>query len=191
MQRTFWSVYGRLVWDAERADWKAQQVRQVVELLRTRRRRPDEAVLDAGCGTGSYAIALAEAGFRVTGIDYAGGMLQRARAKTPASLRAGLAFRQMDLNAPLRLADASQQHVISISVLQTMRDPSSTLRELRRVLEPGGTLLLLHVPRPAWHSAPLRQAIAWRLSRLERRSPARVALVALKTLAERLSCTRY
>ena len=189
--RVFWSLYGRTVWDAERSEWKSPQVKRIVDVLLARRQAPRERVLDAGCGTGSYAIALAEAGFQVTGIDYAGGMLQRARAKAPAHLGERLAFRQTDLNEPLDLPDASQHHIINISVLQTVRDPSRTLDELWRVLQPGGTLLLLHVPRPASHDLPLRQTVAYRAGRLERWTPWRVALIALKALAERWSRAQY
>jgi len=63
----FWSLYGRLAWDAARPPWKAAQVRQIVEILKAQQVVPDEWVLDAGCGTGDFSLALAEAGFHVIG----------------------------------------------------------------------------------------------------------------------------
>ena len=68
-RRLFWSLYGRFVWDAQNASIKESQVQRIVQLLADRRLKPGEHVLDAGCGTGDYAVALAQAGFRVTGID--------------------------------------------------------------------------------------------------------------------------
>ena len=75
-------------------------------------------------------------------------MLTSAQAKLTAALGDRLSFRRMDLDHRLDLADASFDHVINISVLQNAADPDFTLRELCRVSRPGGTLLLLHVPRP-------------------------------------------
>jgi TPP-dependent indolepyruvate ferredoxin oxidoreductase alpha subunit len=85
-QRVFWSLYGRFVWDAQKAPWKAPQIQHIVETVKARRATAREHVLDAGCGTGDYAIALAKAGFQVTGIDYAVGMLSCAQAKVSDEL---------------------------------------------------------------------------------------------------------
>ena len=70
-----------------------------------------------------------------------------------------ITFQQMSLNEPLVFPDAHFDHIINISVLQVVADPDWTLRELARVLKPGGTLLLLHVPRPAYHVLSLREEI--------------------------------
>jgi 2-polyprenyl-3-methyl-5-hydroxy-6-metoxy-1,4-benzoquinol methylase len=64
LQRTFWSLYGRFVWDAQNLPWKGSQVRQTVEMLQARRAMPGEQVLDAGCGTGDYAVALRKPALR-------------------------------------------------------------------------------------------------------------------------------
>ncbi len=114
LQRAFWSLYGRFVWDAEQPSWRLAQIERVVDTLASRRTRPVERVLDAGCGTGNYAIALAQAGFQVLGFDYATGMLTNAEAKLTEALGDRLSFRRMDLNHRLDLADASFDHVINI-----------------------------------------------------------------------------
>ena len=138
-----------------------------------------------------YFGALAGAGFRVVGIDYAEGMLAVARAKVTASVASNLSFQPMDLNERLEFPDARFDHVINISVLQVAADPARTLGELWRVLRPGGTLVLLHVPRPDSLDLPMHKAIGHRLQSLEKRTPWRVALIAAKAWAERMGSTRF
>ena len=191
LQQAFWSLYGRFVWDAEQPSWRQAQIERVVAILASRRTRPDERVLDAGCGTGNYAIALAQAGFEVLGIDYAAGMLAHAQAKLTGALSDRLSFRRMDLDQRLDLADASFDHVINISVLQNAADPDFTLRELQRVLRPGGTLLLLHVPRPQSLALPVRDVIRYRVAHLQQKSIGKVVLIAAKVIAERTTAATY
>jgi ubiquinone/menaquinone biosynthesis C-methylase UbiE len=191
VQRAFWGLYGRLVWDAHRSPDHAARVQHIVDVLAARRGGLGQRVLDAGCGTGDHTLALAGAGFQVTGIDYAEGMVVRAREKVPESLAGAISFRQMDLNSRLEFPDARFDHVINISVLQVVADPGFTLGQFWRVLRPGGTLLLLHVPRPDSHDLPLRQAISARTRELENRTLWRVGLVAAKVWAERAGKPRY
>ena len=191
LQRTFWNLYGRTVWDARKEPWKAPRVRQVVQIVESRRLIPGERVLDAGCGTGDYTLALAEAGFHVMGVDYAKGMIARAWAKVTDDLAGTVSFQQADLNRRLEFPDAHFDHVISISVLQVMADPAFTLRELWRVLQPDGTFVLLHVPRPDCHNLPLGEAIRVRTQVLEERTLWKVGLTAAKVWAERSGKARY
>lgn len=191
LQRAFWSLYGRFVWDGGKALSQASQVGQIVEILAARRVTPGERVMDAGCGTGNYALALAEAGFRVIGVDYAQGMIARARAKVPDSLARSVSFQQADLNRRLEFPDAHFDHVVNVSVLQVVADPVFTLEELGRVLKPRGTLVLLHVPRPDSHNLPLREAVKLRTRVLEKRTLSKVGLSAAKVWGERAGKTRY
>lgn len=191
LQRTFWSLYGRFVWDAQKAPWKTLQIQHIVETLQARRAMPGERVLDAGCGTGDYALALAKAGFQVTGVDYAAGMLSCAQAKVPDELTEDISFQQMDLNARLEFPDTYFAHIINISVLQVTVHPAFTLGELWRVLKPGGTLVLLHVPKLKSHNRPLRETIKYRIDGLGTRSRWKKALIAAKAWAERTGNARY
>jgi ubiquinone/menaquinone biosynthesis C-methylase UbiE len=191
LQRAFWSLYGRFVWDARKEPWKSPQVRQIVQIVEARRVTPGERVLDAGCGTGNYTLALAEVGFHVVGVDYAKGMIARAWAKVADGLAGEVSFQQANLNQRLDFPDAHFDHVISISVLQVMTDPVCTLRELWRVLKPNGTLVLLHVPRPDCHNLPLGEAIRYRTRALQERTLWTVGLTAVKVWAERSGKARY
>jgi len=108
-----------------------------------RRLLPAESYLDAGCGDGRYLAALAGLGplpQRMVGVDIAESILDTARRATaavgiePELLRANL--------ERLPLGDAEFDLVVSVQVLEHLLDPSAGLRELARVLKPGGTLLL-------------------------------------------------
>jgi ubiquinone/menaquinone biosynthesis C-methylase UbiE len=75
-------------------------------------------VLDAGCGTGNFAVALARAVFHMIGIDCAPGKLAKARARVSWQLVGLLSFQRADLNLPLLFAAGEFDHVISINALR-------------------------------------------------------------------------
>lgn len=113
-------------------------------------------VLDLGSGTGWFTGQLAGIpGSRVTGVDIAAGMLRYARSVNPAAIRWLVA----DAEA-LPLPDNSMDVVFSNLMIQWCRNPVSVLSECRRVLRPGGRLLLstllagtLEELREAWREA--------------------------------------
>ena len=74
LKLAFWSVYGRFVWDEQLIP---THVQHILALLDAQSSREDSHILDLGCGTGRYALPLAQAGLNVTGIDAAPGMLVR------------------------------------------------------------------------------------------------------------------
>ena len=118
-------------------------------------------VLDAGCGGGRLTVALAHAGAAVTGIDTSGERLGQARRRAEA---AGVELRllEADFNAPLPFAEASFDAVTGRLSLMAATDPVATLRELRRVLAPGGRLVTVLWASPAenpWFGVP-RAAVA-------------------------------
>jgi ubiquinone/menaquinone biosynthesis C-methylase UbiE len=191
LRRLFWSVYGRYVWDRQAAARSQATIQRIADLLVARRRHERERVLDAGCGTGDYTGTLARAGFQVTGIDYASGMLRRARSKLALTPAGSVSLRMASLDRPLPFQDASFDHCILVSVLQAVVEPRFTLGELWRVLEPGGTLIVVHYPRPPLHDLPLLAEVKTRLAGSRDRSPLAFAMVAVKSLAERAGATRY
>jgi 2-polyprenyl-6-hydroxyphenyl methylase/3-demethylubiquinone-9 3-methyltransferase len=99
--------------------------------------QPGERVLDVGCGEGSFAAALADAGAQVVGIDVAEESLPRARARHP-----DLDLRLVPAQGPWPLQDASFDVVWAGEVIEHVADTAPWLSEVRRVLRSGGTLLL-------------------------------------------------
>jgi ubiquinone/menaquinone biosynthesis C-methylase UbiE len=97
-------------------------------------------ILDVGSGPGSITIDLAQrvAPGAVTGIEPVPAVVERATAAIPDSVD-NLCFESGDVYA-LDYADASFDVVHAHQVLQHLREPIAALREMRRVLRPGGIL---------------------------------------------------
>src|SRR5581483_7843197 len=102
--------------------------------------RPGDRVLDAACGTGDLAIADVNAGAgTVVGLDFAERMLERARRKRPE-----LEWHQGDL-LQLPFDDAAFDAATVGFGVRNVADLDRALRELRRVLRPGGRLAILEI----------------------------------------------
>ncbi len=100
--------------------------------------RPGDRVLDLGCGPGDGAERITAAGGVAFGLDYSQGMLEAARGAPALSgrLLRGDAGR-------LPFADASFERVVCTNSFHHYPEPLPALREIRRVLRPGGVLSLL------------------------------------------------
>jgi SAM-dependent methyltransferase len=99
-------------------------------------------ILDAGCGNGRYSRFLlrdADCDALITSFDLSPRMLRRARARL-RSTRVSHAVADL---TRLPYGDASFDAVVCGWVLEHLSDPRPGLRELARVLQPGGKLLLL------------------------------------------------
>lgn len=105
--------------------------------------RPGDRALDAACGTGDLALADLTAGAsRVTGLDFSERMLERARRKSSA-----IEWVQGDMLA-LPFADATFDAATVGFGVRNVADLELALRELRRVLRPGGRLAILEITQP-------------------------------------------
>jgi SAM-dependent methyltransferase len=95
-------------------------------------------ILDAGCGSGPLFAALRDRGAIVTGFDKSAGMLEVARRR----LGDGADLQVADLGSPLPFPDGAFDDVIASLVLHYLEDWGPALAELRRVLKPGGRLIV-------------------------------------------------
>ena len=121
--------------------WRQVTVEQVV--------RPGDRVLDACCGTGDLAIAAQRGGAGiVVGLDFAERMLEVARRKEPA-----IEWVRGDVLA-LPFDDASFDAATVGFGVRNVDDLEAGLRELRRVLRPGGRLGILEITTPRGVLAP-------------------------------------
>ena len=135
--------YDRIIRD-ELASFRAEGWRDLIAAQTGG--RPGLEVLDCGCGPAFFTIILAGAGYRVTGVDAAEGMLEKARRNVE---RNGVDARilEMDCHA-LDFPDGSFDAVVSRNVTHALLDHVTVYREWLRVLRPGGTLLIFDAN---WH----------------------------------------
>ena len=132
--------YQRILHNEERHWWYRGMLSITATLLGERLTRPGQRLLDAGCGTGGFLRwALDHGSFEsAAGVDIGSAAIELAQERLP----------QVDLRtAPLRslpFPDRAFDLVVSNDVLQHVHEQEldESLGELRRVLTPGGTLLL-------------------------------------------------
>ena len=103
-------------------------------------------VLDCGCGPAFFTILLSKAGYRVTGIDAAEGMLRKARQNV-AEYSVDARILEMDCHE-LSFPDDTFDLVVSRNVTHALRRHAVVYAEWLRVLKPGGTLLIFDAN---WH----------------------------------------
>jgi demethylmenaquinone methyltransferase/2-methoxy-6-polyprenyl-1,4-benzoquinol methylase len=103
---------------------------------------PGDRVLDACCGTGDLAVEAERRGGRVVGLDFSGRMLERARKKSGA-----IEWVQGDALALPFGAGEFDAATVGFGV-RNLADLEEGLRELARVLRPGGKLAVLEITRP-------------------------------------------
>jgi demethylmenaquinone methyltransferase/2-methoxy-6-polyprenyl-1,4-benzoquinol methylase len=113
---------------------------------------PSDSVLDVACGTGAVGLELARAyGCRVVGIDQSPEMLAAGRRRIASAGQRGRIELREGRAEELRFPDASFDALTFTYLLRYVDDPGATLRELARVVRPGGVVagLDFFVPRNA------------------------------------------
>ena len=132
------NIYSEHGWRVRRRVFGAVFAR----FVRAGRIKSGMTAVDFGCGTGAYVRYLAEQGLRVTGMDLCREMVLHARKKSstaPSWLNANC--------AALPFRPATLDVAVSIGVLQHLTVPEHFLREVGRVLKPGGTVFLMTLNR--------------------------------------------
>jgi len=131
--------------------WRARTAKRLRPILQ----RKDALVLDLCCGTGDLALALRKAGkARIIGADFAHTMLVRARAKSIL----GHSHSGMPAPSPLPIAEAdalrlpfadSSFYLVTAAFgFRNLANYEAGLREIQRVLKPGGTIAILEFTEP-------------------------------------------
>jgi SAM-dependent methyltransferase len=138
------AVQGDL-WGARAAEWALHE-RQYVTLYEAAIARlgvgGSTRLLDVGCGSGVFLRTAADRGAAVSGLDASAAMIEHALERVPeADLRVG------DLQF-LPYEDGQFDVATSFCSFWFAADPLAALRELRRVVRPGGKVLLLVFGRP-------------------------------------------
>jgi len=115
-----------------------------------------EGVLEVGCGHGRTLARIAHApcGF-LAGIDASEVMIRLARSRLRHRIEAGAAEISLATSSALPYPDARFDAALAVHVLYFWKDAIADLREIRRVLRPGGRLLLGYRPRDAESLAEL------------------------------------
>jgi len=109
-------------------NWMRVQLRDIAN---------DAMILEVGCGDGSFTRNLAEHSSRVTAVDISAAQIERNTRAHPE-----IAFVQHDVAQPLPFANGAFEVIWCSEVLEHLFDPGFALREMQRVLAPGGRLLV-------------------------------------------------
>ncbi|MEM1418059.1 MAG: class I SAM-dependent methyltransferase [Myxococcota bacterium] len=122
------------------------------------RMRPEDVVLELGCGTGSLALRLQAHAAQIHGVDISDAMIRIARGKAEAAGASNVSFHVGSLEEGLDAFEPESVDVaLAFSLLHLVEDRAATLRWLYERLEPGGTFVASTVclGKRAWFFRPL------------------------------------
>jgi ArsR family transcriptional regulator len=136
----------RSFFDAVGPEWDALRKVFDDDVLRARAGArlvdPRTVVADVGTGTGILAVELARLGLRVVAVDHSARMLAAARSKLEAEGLSGVELRQGEASA-LPIGDAEVDAAIVHMVLHYLPSPGEAIREMARVVRPGGVVVIV------------------------------------------------
>jgi len=129
-----------------RDDYDSPLVRAVAARLRSDLQAG--TIFDAGCGTGLFTIGLAstDSAWRLVGLDMSAGMLAVARKQADKLRLDNVSFGQGDVLA-LPFGDATFDAAVAGGLFPNLNRPDDALRELWRILKPGGRILIVEFDR--------------------------------------------
>ena len=143
------SIINKIVyalWYLRRPPWDSGQTpSELLEYLKT---HPVGRAIDLGCGTGTNVISLAKQGWKVCGVDFVPAAVDQARRKAreagvEADLRVGDVTRLEGIQGPFDFAlDLGCFHSLPVP------EKHAYLRQLERILAPGGTWFMYGFLRP-------------------------------------------
>lgn len=126
--------------------WRSRALKRVVSADHPQK------IMDLACGTGDFSIAIAQrmnAGSHVFGVDLSEGMLDVMRRKVAACGLAEQITIQKGIGEKLEFEDNSMDLVTIAFGIRNFEDREGSLREILRVLRPGGRLLILELSVPS------------------------------------------
>ncbi len=132
--------------------------------------RPGERILEIGFGPGVDIHRVSRIAAFVAGVDRSEVMLRQARRRNAEAIRAGRVELHAGEACSLAFPDGSFDKAFSINSAQFWPEPFAVTRELHRVLEPGGRLVLAVQPRSSGANARTSQETAVELAALLRAS---------------------
>lgn len=99
----------------------------------------DDKVLECACGTGMFSVKIAPCVNALTATDFSDGMLKRAKKK--CSKFSNVLIESGDITA-LKYEDNSFDKAVAANVIHLLDDPKKAIDELKRVVKPGGTIVI-------------------------------------------------
>ena len=121
--------------------------RTVLDLLSPKH---GESILDIGCGNARDIVAIRDTGAEVIGVDSSPGMVNAARQELRSIGKCSVSVEVGDATC-LAFPDASFDKVLCSEVIEHIPDALLALREVRRVLKPGGVLVLSTPNKGSWY----------------------------------------
>ena len=100
---------------------------------------PEDTVLECACGTGAISVCIAPKCRRLLATDLSAGMMKQAVKKLAKA--ENVRFRKADI-MHLKCRDARFDKVVAGNVIHLLPDPAGALRELERVVKPGGKIII-------------------------------------------------